>query len=73
MSRYLSVEELPAVAARNGLRVDVEPYTRALLIRRKSGSGGYCGVLYGPQGLIDWHATAMLVLKLLYGREVSRG
>ena len=73
MSRFLSVDELPAVAKRNGLKVESEAYTGALLISRKSGRGGTCGVLYGPQGLVDWHSTAMLVLKVLVGRGVDRG
>lgn len=68
MSRYISREELPGVASRNGLKVEPDRYTGALLISRKSGRGGQCGVLYGPQGLVDWHATAMLVLRLLFGR-----
>ena len=72
MSRYVSLEELPAVAKRNGLKVEQNAYTGSLLISRKSGRGGSCGVLYGPQGLIDWHATAMLVLKVLFGRGVDR-
>lgn len=72
MSQFLSVEELPAVARRNGLRASREPYTGAWLISRPSGRGGQCGVVYGPQGLVDWHATAMLVLKVLFGRGVDR-
>lgn len=72
MSRFLSVDELPSVAKQNGLKVEREPYTGALLISRKSGRGGACGVLYGPQGLVDWHATAHLILKLLFGQGVPR-
>jgi len=68
VSRYIAVDELPAVAKRNGLKVESDRYTGALLLSRKSGRGGQCGVIYGPQGLVDWSATAAQVLRSLFGR-----
>ena len=71
MSRFVEPSELGAVAAHNGLQVEVEPCTKALFLRRNSG-GPRASVAFAQSGLIDLSETFRRVLSVCYGHGVGR-
>jgi hypothetical protein len=70
-ARFLDRSMLPLVAEHNGLKVETDAFAPGSLFLRRKVGGCRVAVVVRADGVIDWTATAQLVLNNCFGRGVG--